>query len=197
MKSDIIKEEWREIKGFENRYEISNLGRVRSLELLLNDNGGVRFKKGKILKQRIRKNGYCDITLWKNCKGKCYLIHRLVAQTFPELIEIKEQFKGISFDKLDINHKNECKWDNSFWNLEWCDKTYNQNYGKRCSNASKSMINNTKKSKPVSQYTKYGLLINEYPSIAEAKRQTGINNINGCCNNDYKSAGGYIWKYSK
>lgn len=194
MKSWIIKEEWKDIEGFEGLYQVSNLGRIKSLDRYVNDNGGIRLKKGKIMKPKQYKCGYIDIQL-SNGRVKHFLIHRLVAEAFIPNPDNLPQ----------VNHKNECKWDNAVWNLEWCTRKYNQNYGKRNVKASISMTNNPKKSKPVLQYTLDGQFVDEYPSVAEANRQTGVysSNIHCCCKGrDYggyiiKQAGGYIWKYKE
>ena len=66
---------WKDIKGYEGKYQVSNKGRVRSL-----DYKGT--KKKKLLKASTNKEGYIQIRLYKNGKGKTYFIHRLVAQAF-------------------------------------------------------------------------------------------------------------------
>lgn len=58
-------------------------------------------------------------------------------------------------------------------------------------------INIARCSKPCYQYSKYGVLVNEFPSVAEATRQTGINNIQAVCKGNRATAGGYIWTYTK
>lgn len=97
---------WKDIKDFEGLYWISNLGRVKN-------------KHGKILKPRLSSNGYYNICLYKNNKAKCYTVHRLVAEAFiPNPDNLPE-----------INHKDENRLNNEVYNLEWCNRKYNQHYG--------------------------------------------------------------------
>ena len=120
-------EEWRNIKGYEGRYQISSFGRVKSLI----DNKG-KYRE-KILKQRIDK-GYLKAHLTKNGKQKTYSVHRLVAQAFiPNLNSLPC-----------INHKDEDKTNNHVSNLEWCDYNYNNNYGTRNEKISKKNKENFK-----------------------------------------------------
>lgn len=112
---------WKDIPGYEGKYEVSNLGNVRSLNY--NHTGEI-----KLLKQGTNKKGYKLVNLCKNGKQKCYLIHRLVAMTFipnPNNLPI-------------INHKDENKVNNNVKNLEWCTIAYNNNYGTRNERTSES-----------------------------------------------------------
>ena len=108
--------EWRPIEGYEGLYEVSNTGRVRSVDRYDNRNC---FRKGKVLSPAKDKNGYLKVVL--NCNGKCKTInvHRLVAQEFipnPDNLPM-------------VNHKDEDKSNNNVINLEWCDVKYNLSYG--------------------------------------------------------------------
>ena len=106
-------ETWKNIKGYEGLYQISNKGRVKSL---YNKNN----KKEKILKPGER-NEYLCVSLYKNNKKNVYSIHRLVAQAFlpnPDNLPV-------------VNHKDENKLNNNVENLEWCNYGYNINYGTR------------------------------------------------------------------
>ena len=104
-------EEWKDIKGYEGIYQISNKGRVKSLH----------YGKEKILSGTPIKGGYLFINLSKNGKTKPFYIHRLVAQAFLP-----------NPDNLpDVNHKDEDKTNNYVENLEWCSRKYNINYGNR------------------------------------------------------------------
>ena len=95
-----IMEIWKSIKGYEDLYEVSNLGRVNSLFT----------RKGKIMKPKIEKDGYLRIGFWKDNKQKYYNIHRLVAEAF---LPQKEDYQN------QINHINKIKFDNRVENLEW------------------------------------------------------------------------------
>lgn len=196
-----MEEIWRDIKDYEGLYQVSNLGRVRSLDHIgKSKHNGTRLFLGKIIKQFNKGNTeYKRVVLVKNGKHKKFSVHRLVAMAFPDLVDWTEEAKGKPFDELQVNHKDEHKDNNCVGNLEWCTASYNQNYG----TAIERRVNKQKKTmstmKPVLQYTLDGQFVAEYPSAKEAERQTGIynSNISGCCKNKYgcKSAGGYIWKY--
>ena len=98
-----------------------------------------------------------------------------------------------------INHKNEIKDDNRVENLEFCDRKYNVNYGTGIKRSVEKRING-KKSKPVNQYTKEGILIAQYPSTREVGRQ-GFDQsaVSACCRGKkyYKSYKGFIWKFAE
>jgi len=194
---------WRDIKDYEGLYQVSNLGRVKSLERVVKNKNGYRVVRERIIKTSNNNSGYETVSLVRKGKYKTYLVHRLVAMTFPDLIDWTEDAKGKPFEELQVNHKNEFeKTNNCVHNLEWCTANYNNNYGthtERQRNKIKGRFNNPKTSKPVLQYTLDGVFVAEYPSIMEAERQTKVNRsqIRNCCNNKShcKSAGGYIWKY--
>lgn len=97
------------IKEYNDCYEVSNFGRVRST------------RRGIILKPSITNRGYLRVVLCKCMKTKSMLVHRLVALAFVENDNPK-------FKKL-VNHKDEDKKNNRSDNLEWCNATYNSNYG--------------------------------------------------------------------
>lgn len=119
-----MKEVWRNIEGYEGLYEVSNLGKVRSVDrwILMTD-GRKQFKKGKIIAQVKRRKGqnYLSVGLWKNNKLKTCLVHRLVAKAFIPNVA----------NKHFINHKDENQENNCVSNLEWCTALENMNYGTR------------------------------------------------------------------
>lgn len=170
---------WRDVVGYENLYQVSNLGNVKS------------SYSGKNLKRGTQNVGYKCVNLYKNKVSKTYLIHRLVAQAF---IENPQNLPC-------INHIDEDKTNNRVENLEWCNQKYNNNYGNHNKNLSKSLYENDKLSEPIEQYTKNGVYVNTYLSSLDAERKTGVSStgINRCCNNVkyYKTAGGYVWKYKQ
>ena len=178
-----MQEIWRDIVGYEGLYQVSSNGVIRSLNY--NHTG-----KEKVLSNVINSQGYCHISLWKDKTKKVMKVHRLVAQTFIPNPD----------NKPFIDHINGIRSDNRVENLRWTTPKENINYPLAKSHLHQSMINNSKLSKSVYQIDKTtGEVINEYPSIQEAERQTGISsqNISKCCKGivGFKSAGGYIWKY--
>lgn len=179
-----MEEKWKYIPGYENFYQISNMGRIKSLERKVKCKNGYRTVKERILKPVKVGVGYLMVPLNKDGKIKLYLIHRLVAYSF---------IQNDSLFKTDINHKNEIKSDNRAENLEWCTKEYNNNYGTRNEKSSKSKING-KKSKAVIciETGKF------YPSTREVERQFGFSHqsISACCEGKLKSAYKYHWKWA-
>lgn len=158
---------WKTIKNYEN-YEVSNLGNVRNTKF-----------NNRLLKPSII-NGYYRIRLCKDGKYKAYFLHKLVAETFLSNPNKYSQ----------VNHKDEDKSNNTLSNLEWCDSSYNINYGKRNS------IVSAKLSKKIAQYDLNGNLINTFSSQIEAHNISGISmtSISDCVNGKQKTAGGFIWR---
>ena len=173
----MAEEVWKDIPHYEGRYLISNQGRVFSL----------LTKKHLSVQQR--DDGYLTIKLSNaNGKRKHESIHRLVALAF---IDNPNHYP-------EVNHKNEIKTDNRVENLEWCDHSYNINYGSRIERVSKKLTNYEQVSKEVQQL-KDGQVLATYPSIKEAERITGIYNSNivKVCQGKRKTAGGYQWRYKQ
>ena len=184
INNNSVEEEWKDIIGFEGLYQVSNLGRIKSLRDNHNN------PREKILKPQLTK-GYYWISLWKNGKRKMYLIHRLVALAFiPNPMNLPQ-----------VNHIDENKTNNCADNLEWCDCKYNINFGNRNKLAGDKLkdifLNREDCSKPILQLDLDGNIVNEYPSIHEAERQTGFKNQNicNCLKGKRKTCGGFIWKY--
>lgn len=186
---DFSNEIWKPIVDYEGLYEVSSLGRVRSVDRVVRGNyGHPQSKKGTILKGRVDKDGYIDIVLSKNCKTKHFRAHRLVAIAFIPNPSNKEQ----------VNHINECPSDNRVDNLEWVTCKENINYGTRSSKMAGTRVQRGILSKPVIQIdaaTKQ--VIAEYRSIHEAERETGAkhSNISRCCYGKQKLAKGFLWKF--
>ena len=186
------KEIWKDILGYEGKYMVSNWGRVKSLNY--NKTG----KEG-ILKAVKVGNGYLQVHLCKDGKGKWYFVHRLVASAFLENPE----------GYTEVNHINEDKADCRAENLEWCSRSYNCSYNGRAKkigekNRGRKQSEETikkraeKLSKPVIGINKVSGLKLEFPSISEAKRCTNISqsHICACCKGKRNSAGGYVWYYA-
>ena len=171
-----MKEIFKNIADYEGLYQVSNLGRVRS----------IGYGKTKVLKP-VTIIGYLHVNLYKDGKGKKFKVHRLVAMAFipnPNNLPM-------------INHRNEIKTDNRVENLEWCDASYNNSYGTHNQRRAEAQ------SKPVIQLTLDGRFVREWPSIMKCGRN-GFNQgaVSACCRNCYMREGnniykGYRWQYKK
>ena len=126
-----MKEIWKDIKGYEGYYQISSLGRVKSLNRTKKHSyNSIALLKEKYLKPQ-SANGYKFVRLCKGNNVKMKIVHRLVAEAFiPNPNNYKE-----------INHKDENKSNNNISNLEWCTHKYNINYGTRNERVSKTEKN--------------------------------------------------------
>lgn len=178
---------WRDIDGYNGKYQVSNLGNVKSIYTIYVINGiHNKYYRDIILQPFAQKNGYLNVCLWKDGKKKNRLIHQLVAQSFiPNPNNLPQ-----------VNHKDEDKTNNVVSNLEWCTAKENVNYGTCIQRMSESQINNSKRSKVVYQYSMDNIFIKEWPSAREIERQLGYiaTDICACCRGIRKTAYGYIWK---
>lgn len=181
-----MKEIWKDIPGYEGLYQVSNLGRVKSIKRevgikLFNIGWSTRTVPESIRKQILYSNGYLGVVLHKKREKKLGLVHRLVAQAFIPNPE----------NKSEVNHIDGDKANNVVVNLEWCTRTENDRHsrlvlGNICGEAPKRVI-----------CVETGKV---YHSTGEAARQTGISQSAICCvanhKKRYKTAGGYHWEYA-
>lgn len=176
------KEEWRPVVGYEGLYEVSNIGRVRSIDRnILYHDGTIHHWKGKVLKPLRTSKGYLQVMFRKDNKNHYIGIHRLVAMAFIDGYQ-----KGLVVNHLDENPQN-----NRADNLEWCTQRDNLIYGTaRSRHADKLSIS-------IIQFSLSGTLIKEWKSQAEASRVLGINqsHIFRCLKGELLSAFGYRWMY--
>lgn len=186
-----MKEEWRDIKGYEGRYQISSTGLVKSLNYH-------REGRDKILSfNKSAKNGYLYVAL---CNGsgkiKCGKPHRLVA----------EHFIPNPDNKPYVNHKDGNKHNNNVENLEWVTPLENNLHayhvlGKHPMRGFK--FDKNKNSKKVAQFYispegyEYKIAVYANSVAAGMINKISSRRITGCCNNlsEHKEAGGYIWRY--
>lgn len=174
-----MKEIWKDIEGYEGKYEISNFGRIKSY---------AQKKNGKITEEYTDKKGYKTIFLYdKPQHGKWHKIHRLVASAFIDNPDNLPQ----------VNHKDENKENNRVDNLEWCTNDYNNHYGTRSKRASESNTCCVTTSKKVYSIDENGN-VEYFGSIGEAERQTGICHANICRTlvGKTKHAGNRKWYYT-
>ena len=209
---------WRDIKGYEGYYQVSNLGNVKTLHA----------NKGhttRLMSLAPHPRGYKQVLLCKDGKHTYILVHRLVAAAFvPNPNNYNE-----------VNHISEDKHDNRACNLEWVSHGDNCRYGTR--NARISQTNKgqkrsdetrakmkesrnlrsereesrvNKRTKKISQYDLNGNFIRDFDSLYDAISYLGFkadrenrygmgykNNIRNCCKGLTKIAYGFIWKFKE
>lgn len=173
LEREHMTEIWKDIKGYEGRYQVSNLGRVRSIDAQV----GARFFIGRILVPIKDGTGYMCV----NLSRKLFKVHRLVAIAF---LANPNNYRC-------VNHKDEDKTNNRVSNLEWCSYKYNNNYGTR--NARISQNNGRR----VAQYSLDGVKIREWHSASEAARfyKRATTTITGCCAGRQHTSCGFKWRY--
>ena len=169
----MLNEIWKPIKGFESFYEVSNLGRVKSLERTIPAKSKTGTSCKRIVKEKILKtgkdgHGYYHVNLCVNGKRRFAAIHRLVADAFLPKVEGKNC----------VNHIDSDFTNNNVENLEWCTSSENNIHGWKHGNRTATHA------KPISMYSLQGEHIKDFQSIAEAHQQTGIceTGIRNCCN---------------
>lgn len=175
---------WKDVIGYEGLYQVSNLGRVKSLPKKTAN----RFRAEIVyLKQQTDIFGYRHYVLSKNSVSKKIKTHRIIAEAF-----IKNKH-----NKSQINHINGIKHDNRIENLEWCSQSENQKHAYILGlQKSKKGADNVL-SKKVNQYDLEGKFIKTYGSAREAGRITKIDraDISKCAVGKKKTAGGFVWDY--
>lgn len=184
---DLFNEQWKHIKGYELLYDISNYGRVKSLEKksIMNN----RTYHTKILKCHIDTKKYLDVDLSRNGESHRKRIHRLVAEAFiPNLNNLPQ-----------INHKDCNKWNNRVDNLEWCNNSENQQHAFKNGLNSRKKYGESPRAKKINQYDLSGVLIKTWDSVIRIKEEKGYSDgfICQCCKGKYKKAYNYIWKYAE
>lgn len=167
---------WKEIPDTDGKYLISTDGEVMAISRRVKFGNVFRWTKTNIRTARKKENGYLELEIL----GKHHYIHRLVAEAFipnPDNLPC-------------INHKDENKENNSVENLEWCDYSYNANYGTRTKRAKEKQFGD--------RFVVINLDTGEvYKTPKDASRATGIHNdsISRVCKGKSKTAGGYRWRY--
>lgn len=186
---DFEGEEWKDFPEFEEYYMISNLGRAKSKDrsVYLGGKRNCRKRVKGIVLHVNTSRVYYAYHICKDGESYARSAHRAVAKAFvpnPTNLPI-------------VNHKDENKLNNCFWNLEWCTDLYNVRYGSRIYRQILSS-RNKQNPKSVEQYDLNGNFIKCYPSTCEAARQTSLEraNISSCCRHVVTSVKGFIFRFS-
>lgn len=192
-------EVWKDIKGYEGLYQISNFGNVKALEKSVWNGKTNLYFPEIIRKPNFDKDGYLNITLSKNSKAKTFKIHRLVAKAFIDN----------PGNLPEVNHKDGNKSNNFVNNLEWITRSENQKHAFRIGLINQNGPNNAMYGKlgkdnpnsiPIYQIDiNTNQIIKKFDSMASAGRKLQVNTGHICqvCKDKRKTAYGYKWKYAK
>lgn len=167
-----MQEIWKDIKGYNGRYQISDNGNVRSL----NYNN---TNKTHLLTKTLTPYGYYRIGLNKDKKRKLFFVHKLVAEAFIHNPNNYPQ----------VNHIDGNKLNNNVNNLEYCTQSHNikEAYRLKLMKPRKIKIN---------QFDLQGNFIKQWHSIKEIELFYNCRHISDCCKGKRKTAKGFIWKYA-
>jgi hypothetical protein len=186
---------WKDIEGYEDLYQVSNFGRVRSLDrhilaecaLSKTSEPVYYFRKGKVLTPHlIGKTGYIGVMLSKYNIPKNMRVHRLVAQAFiPNTDNLPE-----------VNHIDEDKLNNCVWNLEWCTRKDNEHHGTKIERAVRN-----RNLKQVEALNDRGEIVATFDKITDAAKAYGVTvgTIWQICNGigTAKTCKGLRWRYKQ
>ena len=188
-----IGEVWKDIPNYEGYYQISNLGRIKSVARKVKYQNSYRNVKEKLKKTFIGKQGYERVELSKNGKIKKYNVHRIVANVFI----------SNPLNKETVNHINGIKTDNRVENLEWATRSENELHAYKIGLAKNSekqrnvarLYCKENKIKSIIQLDLDGNSIKEWKSAKEVEEKINISrkNISQCITGKNKTAGGYKW----
>lgn len=183
-------ENWKDIENYKGLYQVSDCGRVKSLERdVYNPRGTViRHMEEKILVPCIDNHGYARVNLYLNGKMKTIQTHRLVALAFIPNPENKPM----------INHKDENPLNNCVDNLEWCTAGYNANYGTRNSRIRQKRRSQKLGNAPSAKAVFCEELNKTFDCAKRVEEELGIwgTSITRVCKGKTKTAGGFHWRYA-
>jgi len=178
-----MSEIWKDVEGYEGYYQVSNKGRLRSLDRVT---CGKKYR-GKILHDKgERKTGYVIDTLCREGIKKCTRRHRLVAEAFLDRED----------GKTEVNHLDGNKGNNCVDNLEWVSPRANKVHAWKTGLTKKPPYR--QESRSVLQI-RDGVVLKEYDSLKEAGESSNVSaaDICKCCAGKRKTAGGFVWRYKE
>lgn len=188
---------WKDIKGYEGLYQVSNLGRVKSVDRMVYRSSTPQRVKGGIISQGLLNTGYKVVSLWYKKKRNAFTIHRLVANAFLQVQEGKNE----------VDHINGIRTDNRVDNLRWCSRKENVNFPiarDKYILSNKKRVENIRKTKEekslnVAQLTTDGFIVKIWESVKKASESLGIltSGIYASCVGSKITAGGFKWMYLK
>lgn len=191
---------WKPVSGYEGYYEVSSLGRIRSVERYVKQSEHLRYVKPRIKKIIVGRYGYPMVTLCKDGESRQYRVHRIIADAFIPNPDNKPFVDHINTDRDDFRIEN----------LRWVDageNARNPNTMTHCrentytKERSRKILETTRRKgtvnapKYVYQYTKEGTFVGSFESLEDAGRKTSIHAtaIRRVLDDNTQSAGGYIW----
>jgi len=175
-----MKEIWKDIDGYNGLYQVSNLGRVKSLDRF----SGNKFVRGQFLKGEISNRGYLRVSLHNNKKVKVYTVHRLVAEAF-----LPNPLCKPCVDHIDTDKSN-----NTVMNLRWV--THQENMLNEIT-YKQNIVQHQEKKKVINCFTLKGEFVKQYESTISVKKDghsAGV--VSQCCNGKLKKHHGFIWRYA-
>ena len=164
--SDILKEEIRPIPNFPD-YGATYSGKIWS------------FKTKQFLSEKTTEKNYRSVNLFHNGKRKTVLVHRAVLSAWHPIE---------NYEEMQVNHKDEIRYNNCVDNLEWCDCSYNINYGTRNKKVGEKLCQQVR-------CIETGQIFNSQHEVAEFLGHKWDGNISNCLNGRQETTGGYHWEW--